>query len=78
MSSAMCASRSRIGERHREPRDHHVRVADRLDLLEAVLLSEPIERAEQLVQHRDELLGARARRTAGEAHDVGEQHVTDS
>ena len=63
-----------IGDRLRDPGDDHVRIADRLDLLEAVLLGELVERAEQLVEHRDQLLGAGPRRQRGEPDDVREQH----
>ena len=53
--------------------DHHVRVADRLDLLEAVPLGERVETAEDIVEHGHHagrrLLGREWR----EVDDVGEQ-----
>ena len=53
-----------IGARLRQPAGDHVAVADRLDLLEAVLLGEVVERAEQLVEHADDRARAAAATTA--------------
>ena len=76
MSSAMCAIATRvIGDRLRDAGDDHVRVADRLDLLEAVLLGEPVERAEQLVRASSPAASGGVRDdSVGEPDDVGEQH----
>ena len=57
-----------------EARARHVRVADRLDLLHAVMVGDVVEDREDVVQdlhrlHRRELLGH-----AREADDVGEHH----
>ena len=51
----------------------HVRVADRLDLLEVVALREGVELAEQSVEQPDDLGRGQALRTRREVDDVGEQ-----
>jgi hypothetical protein len=51
----------------------HVRVADGLDLLEAVAVGQGVEAREQLVEHRDQGLGRGPGRQRSEPDDVGEQ-----
>ena len=61
MSSAISAIASAWSARGiGQARDDHVRVADGLDLLEAVALREVVERAEDLVEDVDDALGRRA------------------
>ena len=75
MSSAMfdqrrawsgCAAAAR-------PDADHVAVADRLDLLEVVLLDQVVEALEDLVEELDQLAAASCRRHRREIDDVGEQ-----
>ena len=63
-----------------QPADDHVRVADGLDLLEAVGVGEPIAQREDVVQQGDDLVGLEARRELGEPGHVGEQdgHVVEA
>ena len=62
--------RARVGHARRD----HVRVADRLDLLEAVALGEIVEVAEQPVEQADDLGRRQAVGSRREVDDVGEQH----
>ena len=63
--------------RHRDgrARDGHVRVADRLDLLEAVPVGELVEPAEELVEGVGELLGRGAGGLFGRPDRVDEDHA---
>ena len=61
---------SRIGHARRD----HVRVADGLDLLEAVALGERVELAEQSIEQPDDLGRRQSVRAWREVDDVGEQH----
>ena len=62
-----------VGARLRDARDHHVGVADGLDLLEAVSLGERVEPAEDLVEHGHDPRRRLAGRERREVDDVGEQ-----
>ena len=75
MSSARRRERAGVvGPRVRDARRDHVRVADRLDLLEAVALGERVELAEQSIEQPDDLGRRQAVRSRREVDDVGEQH----
>ena len=62
-----------VGARLGQPGDDHVGVADRLDLLEAVLLGQPVEGAEDLVEDADDTLRRGPLGERREVDDVGEQ-----
>jgi hypothetical protein len=68
--------RERVGmvaARRRDARGHHVTVADRLDLLEVVLLGERVEVAEQMVEVPDDLARREPLRPGREVDHVREQ-----
>lgn len=58
----------------RQARDHHVRVADGLDLVHIILLDAGVEQLVELVEHVDHLHGGAVGRELGEADDVAEVH----
>ena len=58
----------------RDTRGHHVGVADGLDLLDAVLIAEPVEGAEDLVEDPHDLCGLARRCPRREPDDVREEH----
>jgi hypothetical protein len=63
-----------VGPRLGKPAGRHVGVADRLDLLQPLVLGDPVERGEQVVQGRHHLLRGDPLAVPGEVHQVGEQH----
>jgi len=63
-----------VGARHRDTARDHVGVADRLDLLQPVLVRQPIEGGEHVVEQLHDLLRRQRGRERGELHDVGEEH----
>ena len=54
--------------------DRHIGVADRLDLLHAVLGGQPVEALEEVVQHRHRAERSERTRYRDESDDVGEEH----
>jgi len=62
--------RSRLRQSGRD----HVRVSDRLDLLESVCERELIERREDVVQETDEIFRRHGLRQQRESGDIGEQY----
>ena len=62
-----------VSARLRRACHDHVRIADRLDLLEAVPLGEQVERTEDLVQQGDDPSRLLASREGCERHDVREE-----
>ena len=61
----------------RDPSDEHVTVADCLDLFDPMLLDDMVEGGEDLIEHRDQIGGARLPRHRREATQVGKQHRDD-
>ena len=53
---------------------NHVRIANRLDLLECELTDESVEDREQLIEQADELGGRHRLGHRREVDDIGEQH----
>src|SRR4051812_24937848 len=63
-----------VRPRRGNARRDHVAVADRLDLLETVLLGQRVEMAEQAVKYADDFGGRQSLRTWREVDDVSKQH----
>ena len=61
-----------------EARRRHVAVADGLDLLDAVLFGQRVERAHQAVEESDDLLRRQVVRRRREADEIGEHHAQRS
>jgi hypothetical protein len=57
----------------RDPADDHVRIADRLHLLQAAVFHQAVEHAEDVVEGRDEQARIHGIRYAGKPDDVGEE-----
>ena len=55
----------------RQPADHHVAVADRLDLLHAVTFHDRVKRREDPVEHGDEIGGIGLAGESGESAQIG-------
>jgi hypothetical protein len=66
------ACRRMVGTPIGNAADEQIAVADRLDLEEAELAGDDVERSKELAEHVDELGGADARREGGEADKVDE------
>ena len=62
-----------VGARVGQASGDHVGVADGLDLLQTLLLGEPVEDREQLIEGLHDLLWADPLAAPGEVHNVGEQ-----
>ena len=62
-----------IGLHLRRAADQHIGIANRLDLLEAMLLRPHVEAREQRTQPRHHVFGLHRRGLGGEADDVSEQ-----
>jgi hypothetical protein len=63
-----------IVARPRQPARDHVRVTDRLDLLETELVGDVVETREHGVETAHELVGREARGELRESDDVAEEH----
>lgn len=60
---------------NRQPPGHHVRVTDRLDLLEAVAFGELVEGREHAVQEHHDVARRETFGQRGEVDQIGEQHA---
>ena len=62
-----------VRPRLRHAAGHHIGVADRLDLLQPMLLGEPVELEKDAIEEADQRCAGKRRGAGGEADDVGEK-----
>ncbi|KTT78301.1 hypothetical protein SA6_12115 [Staphylococcus epidermidis] len=61
-----------VGTRARHAGDHHIAVADRLDLLQLIFIDQQVEAHEDLVEQPDQFHGRHGPSQRGKLHHIGE------